>query len=310
MAGLERILDGQHITKRLKGMTRDNFKHKKSKISSYAKHRIVGAAGAMNMPELMITLAVTGILAAIVSPSVSFATKPLNDSMERVQANFKLGRAKAMSQTTAYRVRPNGTDGLILERHASGVGSSSFSCADSAIDTDGSGESVWTTAAGFNPNEDMALEEGVIIKSVTLDGVDVASLTDWELCYDSRGYADKNMILALENTKSGEAKMIEIYTGGSLVSYDSNRIKIGPSSPIVEMEGGTGAGGSTGSTDSTDSMGSTDSTDYSGSTDSSSSTGSSGSTGATKLKCNKGGGNGSEGCDPGNNPDLGNDDEG
>ena len=28
-----------------------------------------------------------------------------------------------------------------------------------------------------------------------------------------------------------------------------------------------------------------------------------------KLNCNKGGGNGSEGCDPGNNPDLGNDDE-
>ena len=29
-----------------------------------------------------------------------------------------------------------------------------------------------------------------------------------------------------------------------------------------------------------------------------------------KPRCNKGGGNGSEGCDPGNNPDNGNDDEG
>jgi hypothetical protein len=29
-----------------------------------------------------------------------------------------------------------------------------------------------------------------------------------------------------------------------------------------------------------------------------------------KEKCNKGGGNGPEGCDPGNNPDNGNDDEG
>ena len=28
-----------------------------------------------------------------------------------------------------------------------------------------------------------------------------------------------------------------------------------------------------------------------------------------KEKCNKGGGNGSDGCDPGNNPDLGHDDE-
>ena len=33
-------------------------------------------------------------------------------------------------------------------------------------------------------------------------------------------------------------------------------------------------------------------------------------TAVPKVKCNKGGGNGSEGCDPGNNPEEGNDDEG
>ena len=221
----------------------------------------------MNVPEIGITLGVMGVLAATATPLLSMQAYSLRDSLNLIEGSFKLARSKAMSKTTALRIKPDGSDRFIMESHVSDAGSSIYSCADAASETDSNGKDIWTKSYGFNSQEDMVLQPGVQVKSVTVNGTAVNDLTNWSLCFDARGMANKNILLTLEEVSTGQTKTLEVFSGGSLISYDSARFNTGATSPS----------GTTG-------------------TDS-------------KLQCDKGEGNGSEGCDPGLNGDKGNDDE-
>jgi prepilin-type N-terminal cleavage/methylation domain-containing protein len=56
--------------------------------------------------EVMVTIAIIGVLAAIAAPLFWGTNKPLQNATARVEGVFRQVRMRAISSTTAYRVRP------------------------------------------------------------------------------------------------------------------------------------------------------------------------------------------------------------
>ena len=75
------------------------------------------------LAELLVVVAIIGILAAMVSIGKSWYENPLANSRDRVTGILKAVRLKAMSTTSTYRVRPdpaNPSQKLIVESTKSG----------------------------------------------------------------------------------------------------------------------------------------------------------------------------------------------
>ncbi|MGF1604359.1 MAG: GspH/FimT family pseudopilin [Thermosynechococcaceae cyanobacterium] len=158
----------------------------------------IGADNAgVTMPELMAVIAITGVLAAIAAPSMSFGTEPLRDTTNRVSANLKMARSKAMAQTSAYRVRPISNGEMVIER------------ATNCDDTN------WTRDAGFS-DEDLTFDDDIVLDSVTSDGNPVANITSWTVCFDSRGMTDQTLVLTLENLEKDQTQELQIFRGGTI----------------------------------------------------------------------------------------------
>lgn len=179
--------------------------------------------------ELLIILALVGIMVAIAAPNISFGVNPLVDVTNRVAGNFKLVRAKAMSQTSAYRISPNSaTDFSTLKVEK----------AKSCYETNATN---WTQDPSFT-QEDLSLNEVadvkgiskntvIQIKSATANGTTVTPATNWTLCYNSQGVSSVsynsqgvssvNLLLILRNTKTNQEKKIEIFAGGGVYVYQN-----------------------------------------------------------------------------------------
>lgn len=153
----------------------------------------------MTLPEILIVLVAFGVLSAMAAPTITFATNPLRDTTNRFAGDFKLSRARAMSQTTAYRIRPTSQTQFIIER------ANSSSCA----------ATTWTRAPGF-ADEDLRFDTGVRLSAATVNSNAVTPATNWSLCYDSRGLADRNLRITLQDTDTNETARIEVFPGGTV----------------------------------------------------------------------------------------------
>jgi prepilin-type N-terminal cleavage/methylation domain-containing protein len=154
------------------------------------------------LAEVLVTVAVLGILTAIAAPTIKFGTNPLKDTTNRIASNIKLLRSKAMAQTAAYRIRSFlGADGkiaLTIER--------SDLCSDIA---------GWTADASFAA-EDLQLNREVQIYQAKVNDLGTA-IDNWNICYTSRGLADKKLELTLENNSSPASfQSITVLRGGSV----------------------------------------------------------------------------------------------
>lgn len=170
--------------------------------------------------ELLIAMAIVGILAALVAANINFGINPLRDTTNRIAGDFKLVRAKAMSQTSTYRVRPASAGLLTVERRAA-------SC---SVPVDATNpKTVWTVDPSFT-TEDLSLNEASDVKglakntvieiaSATVNGAAVTPVTNWAVCYDSRGVANTNLVLILRNTNNSQQKGFEIFPGGGVYVY-------------------------------------------------------------------------------------------
>lgn len=167
--------------------------------------------------EILVVVMLMGVMAALVAPNIRFGINPLKDTTNRVAGIFKLARVKAMSQTSAYRVRQDSVNQLKVER------------AKSCFDTSG-----WTKDISFS-TEDLSLNEAEDIQGLAkseviqiisatatnLAGITATLGTTWSVCYDSRGVANSNVKLTIKNITKNQQQQIEVFSGGAIQVYDS-----------------------------------------------------------------------------------------
>jgi Tfp pilus assembly protein FimT len=150
------------------------------------------------LAELLVIVAIIGILAAIASIGKSWYENPLADSRDRVTGILKAVRLKAMSTTSTYRVRPdpsNPTTKLKVESTKSGscdasttlktattastqtlevVSVNGFSMGDKIKVGSGSVKDVLS----INP-DDQTLQIGTPIGSIQAVNTPVTMVKDW-----------------------------------------------------------------------------------------------------------------------------------
>ncbi len=150
--------------------------------------------------ESLVTILVLGILTAIAAPNIRFGVNPLRDTSDRLAGNLKMLRAKAISQTSAYRMRaiPQGSGFVITHERAR-------LCSDAPGD--------WRTDAAF-ASEDAAFDAPVTLATVTLNGTS-ASVNNWSVCYSSRGLASQNVVFTLQDDQSRQ-KRVTVFPGGGV----------------------------------------------------------------------------------------------
>ena len=152
-----------------------------------------------SMAEMLGVLAILGILSAIALPSIGYGYDPLGETSNRMAATFKLVRAKAMTHTSAYVIQPISATELEVRRAAS--------CALAELNT----SEVDPTFS----DEDLTFEDGVQLSAATENGNTVAT-NAWNLCYTSRGLADKNLNLTFLRGETTTTQQMEVFPGGTI----------------------------------------------------------------------------------------------
>lgn len=155
----------------------------------------------LSIIEIIVVLALTALLAAIAAPAVTFGSDPLRDSTRRITASFKLARAKAMASTSAVRIRPLSNNEFIMERASR--------CSDT----------TWTSISdrvqkdGQLVVEDLSIDTPAQLTDAKENGT---TTTNWSLCFNSRGVADKNLQLTITNTNNSRQQTMEVFSGGAI----------------------------------------------------------------------------------------------
>ncbi|KJH72233.1 pilus assembly FimT family protein [Aliterella atlantica] len=169
--------------------------------------------------ELLVIISLIGIMAAFSAPYINFGVNPLKDTTNRVASTFKLMRVKAMSQTSAYRIKQATSTTLKIERNKL--------CSDST---------GWTVDGSFD-SEDLTLTEAKDFKGAAKNTViEIIAATEnssnitplieatgspgWSLCFNSRGLANKTLKLTIKDLKTAKTKDIEIFQGGGVQIYE------------------------------------------------------------------------------------------
>ena len=167
-----------------------------------------------NLVQVMMSVTVMGILAAIAVPSISFGANPLTDTTTRLTSHFKLARTKAMSTTTAIRLKPLNNNSIEIQQHSSDAGTSRATCQDANTDIDGNGKPVWQRVAGYN-TEDFQFEDGIVLNQAWVNGAS-SNITNWSLCFDSRGLSSNTLTLELKQSQNSETTTLNVLMGGSV----------------------------------------------------------------------------------------------
>jgi prepilin-type N-terminal cleavage/methylation domain-containing protein len=178
------------------------------------------------LAEVLVAIVIVGVLGAIAAPNIlAMGSNPLPDTTNQIAGQFRSARAKAVSQTSLFRIRPQGgtiancalatggcsTTQLIVERSTS-------------VTTACNASTGWTQDNYFTP-EDLTFGRGISVSRAqinpTADNGDPAVITNWQLCFNNRGIADKNLVLTLRQSSDGRIRRIEVFPGGTVQIYEN-----------------------------------------------------------------------------------------
>jgi type IV fimbrial biogenesis protein FimT len=172
-------------------------------------HRRLTQQG-FTLAETLVTIVILGVLTAIAAPTIRFGSLPLKDTSANIAGNLKLLRAKAISQTSAYRMRPIATaNGISLAVEVA------ESCTSASAD--------WKPDPGFTLG-DTALDtaatppanrKNVEMSAVLVNSVAPVPITNWDICYNSRGLANQTLDLSLKDDKNLQYQ-IKVFRGGGV----------------------------------------------------------------------------------------------
>ncbi|NJK41161.1 MAG: prepilin-type N-terminal cleavage/methylation domain-containing protein [Acaryochloridaceae cyanobacterium SU_2_1] len=155
--------------------------------------------------EMLVVLSLTAMLAAFTAPAITFGRNPLRDTSSRLAASFKLARARAMAETSAVRIRPLSSTEFVMER--------ATRCSDT----------TWTNISdrgqknGVTVNEDLSFDSPAqLISPTQVNGAVVTPVTNWNLCFNSRGMADKTVQITIRDSDANKQRTITVFQGGSV----------------------------------------------------------------------------------------------
>lgn len=172
----------------------------------------------MSLIEILVVVALTAMLAAITAPAVTFGNNPLRDSSNRISASFKWARARAMASTSGVRIRGISATEFVMER--------ARNCATPA-GNDADGNPNWTNISdqvrknGQLVNEDLSFDTPAQLTAVTEDGT-AATPTTWDICFNSRGIANKTVVLTMQDTNTNQQRTMTVFLGGTVDLSDIN----------------------------------------------------------------------------------------
>jgi prepilin-type N-terminal cleavage/methylation domain-containing protein len=135
-----------------------------------------------SLPEALVVVAIVALVVGAATLHLKPMEAPVKSAALLVEGLVKQTRAKSMSTTSSYRLRPF-TDRTLVVEYAS-------SCSDGA----------WT----LDPRMELDLPRGVTLSD-----------TDWSVCFNSRGTASDNVVLSLEHSDHA-AQGLEILMGGAV----------------------------------------------------------------------------------------------
>lgn len=137
--------------------------------------------GGYTLVELMVVMSIAASLLGFGIINLFELSRPAQGATGQLAGFFKAARAKAISTTSSYTVRPLNPSEIIVE--------TSRNCS--------------TGTPLVDPELKLELPAHVLLSN-----------TSWSVCFDSRGFADSNMVATIEDNY-GEAYSVEVYLGGA-----------------------------------------------------------------------------------------------
>lgn len=190
-----------------------------SPLADHRNHH--NASTGFTLVEILISIVLIGVLGAIAAPNImAMGSKPLPDSTNRLVGQIRLARAKAISQTSAYRLRPeviNMSDPDLNNRQTRWVIQRANSC----------NSTTWTTDASFTEEDVTSSKRVELVQSklnnVVIEDTDPDRIAKMTFCINSRGtiHENKNLQFKLQyrEDSAGPTQILEIFPGGAVQVY-------------------------------------------------------------------------------------------
>lgn len=157
--------------------------------------------------EVLVVLIIIGTMAAFAMPSVLWANKPLENASKQVAGNFKVARAKAVAKTSAYRITAVSATQFLVE--------SATRC-----DKEPSQE-TWEVDSTFDTKLPQDTE---LIPKTLVDGTEKSDFQNWNVCFNSRGAANKALQITLKDNSTKTQQKIQVLKGGMVTVGEAEPI--------------------------------------------------------------------------------------
>jgi prepilin-type N-terminal cleavage/methylation domain-containing protein len=135
----------------------------------------------ITLVELLVAMAILGLCLTASTIYLKSTDNPLKTGSILLEASMREARLMAIAETAAYRLAPQGTRTVRMERAAS--------C----------GDTTWTDA----PTPSVPMPDGV---TIVTEG--------WTVCFNSRGISSDNVVIELSHAEYG-ARKVEVLLGGT-----------------------------------------------------------------------------------------------
>lgn len=145
------------------------------------KIRIMPSESGYSLLEMMLVLVLVSVLLSSTVSNLKELNRPLQNGTAQTVAFLKRVKARAVSSTSAYIVTPASANELIT--------AVAVNCS--------------TTTRTLDPDVSLTLPDGVSLTD-----------TDWSLCFNSRGLAEENTVISLQDVNN--IRSLQVYLGGGV----------------------------------------------------------------------------------------------
>jgi prepilin-type N-terminal cleavage/methylation domain-containing protein len=176
--------------------------------------------------EMLVTIAVAGIIMGFAVPSFLSLNKPLRDGSLQFKGHLSLIRSKAITSGKAYRLKPkfpNRSD-YVKQIPRNFIVEYAANCKVTAV----GGTNGWQIASQL----DLDLPESIGVTDVSLTAIPASNSLSWNsgkgICFDNRGIVDDTTtVVVLKDFRGDSRAKISAITitkvgGADIITYDNN----------------------------------------------------------------------------------------